>query len=355
MSELVFLSPSDPNEHKLNPFDYFEARLRIAGRDFAELVRHHLRESIVGLVLMAVGSLIYVWFFRAGTLADKARETVAYDVIAPAVVALALLVWFWIRGSWRLHAHASSAAATIPLEPFHRRFFASLCLLFICAGFAAAGLWIDQENNITQHTKNAYRAEVTAFERLEARRIHLQGESDYRRMFIWGGNGQRGLWHEIYDKNGYINQIADLRHQLHDAENKPPVTITKQVPVERTVYVPSDSPTRSKFTPALQKIYANGSSITQTFLARDITDDQIDSQFVAANTWVNTARDWIAKNMSKEAAERFMAPSRQAGLSYELPGQHKSGKKEIRDSAINAMNNWLANLEVLMNSNEWDP
>jgi hypothetical protein len=147
---------------------------------------------------------------------------------------------------------------------------------------------------------------------------------------------------------GYKDQIKSLKSQ-------PPTVTTRSV--DRPVFVPSGGSSfqRSKFAPDLQKMYAQGTELVRGAVHMNITDDQIDAVGLTAGHWADITAAWIEKNMSREAAERFLAPSRSPGLSYDLPGTHKPEEKEKRENAINAINNWLANLEVLMSSTQWDP
>lgn len=111
---------------------------------------------------------------------------------------------------------------------------------------------------------------------------------------------------------------------------------------------------RSKIIQSLEQYYASGSAITQTLLARNITDAQIDELANAGNKWYNDTINWIRDNMTEGAVAKFMSMSDKLSFSYELDGTHTAEEKKKREDTLNGLNGRLTNLEALINTDVWD-
>lgn len=111
---------------------------------------------------------------------------------------------------------------------------------------------------------------------------------------------------------------------------------------------------KSPYLAKLQSFYADGARILRSAQATDVTDAQINLNTAAAENWANLVYQWLNQNVTPAAAERFV---KRGGLSYTwtLTGTHADGEQARRDSTINAMSNWLDNLDSLMRSDEMYP
>lgn len=82
-------------------------------------------------------------------------------------------------------------------------------------------------------------------------------------------------------------------------------------------------------------------------LKGDVTDDRIDQYCAATENWANATYGWMQSGVGEYAAERFLfrhGPT----LNWGLTGDHKPGYGERRSNCINALGDWLINLDNLM-------
>lgn len=111
---------------------------------------------------------------------------------------------------------------------------------------------------------------------------------------------------------------------------------------------------RSKIIQTLEQSYAAGSAITQTLLARNVTDAKIDALTNDANKWYRDTINWIRDNITEGAVAKFMSMSDKLSFSYHLDGTHAAEEKKKREGTLNGLAGRLTNLEALINTDVWD-
>ncbi|MBV9571932.1 MAG: hypothetical protein JO056_11895 [Alphaproteobacteria bacterium] len=111
---------------------------------------------------------------------------------------------------------------------------------------------------------------------------------------------------------------------------------------------------KSPFLPYLQDQWADGAALYRVLKNSSLTDEQIDQQVHLTMVWVNSTASWIQQHMTRAAAEKFVLV-RGTSMSWILTGAHKPGEAEKWSNTLNALENWLDNLDALMRSDEMYP
>jgi hypothetical protein len=103
--------------------------------------------------------------------------------------------------------------------------------------------------------------------------------------------------------------------------------------------------------PQLEKLkatFSEGAKLYRASQSSGPTDAQIDGVCNQTDRWANATFDWLHKQVSEYAAERFAFRPPGLPLSYNLPGQHAPGYAERWGSCRNALAELLTNLDQLM-------
>jgi hypothetical protein len=224
---LVFLNPTEGESPK-NALDYAEARLRRAARDLWAFAKDQIGGVIVTAVLAIIAAPILV-FLSISNWHDAILVAIVTAFVAPAVLLVGAFYVCWWRAPAKMHIEAG-APHTVATEPWHKRYFAILCVYVVLAAWAVAALFWSSEHFFRSRTEAGARSIIASLGHAVHRAQHLQGESDYRRILLWGGHGHKGAWHEIHDKGGLLDQVAMWEQRAHNAENKPPQIIYRSSP-----------------------------------------------------------------------------------------------------------------------------
>ena len=86
----------------------------------------------------------------------------------------------------------------------------------------------------------------------------------------------------------------------------------------------------------------------------DVTDTEIDNGHSLADQWAMEVVTWIVANMGDAAAARFLNRGDKPSFGISISGSHSPEEITKRNNTINALHIWLENIDVLMNSSQWD-
>jgi hypothetical protein len=111
---------------------------------------------------------------------------------------------------------------------------------------------------------------------------------------------------------------------------------------------------KSPYLADLQNYYAIGGRILRSAQPADLTDAQIDGTSRAADAWATTVYQWLQQRVTPAAAERF-AKIGGPTYSWDIVGSHVAGEGDKRNRTLNALHQWLDNLDALMRSDEMYP
>ena len=100
--------------------------------------------------------------------------------------------------------------------------------------------------------------------------------------------------------------------------------------------------------------YVQGVSIRNAALYCS-TDEQLEAIGASGNSWAQTVDAWLKSHMNAAAEPRFADHGAQLSLSFSWAGNHKPDVKTMRDNIINNLAGDLANLQLIMHTNEYDP
>ncbi len=93
--------------------------------------------------------------------------------------------------------------------------------------------------------------------------------------------------------------------------------------------------------------FTTGSKLYRAFNSV-LTDPQIDDLCIKTDEWVNDAFQWIRKDVSEYAGERFLFRKPSLAMSYSIPGEHAAGYSERWGNCRTALSEFLVNLDQLM-------
>lgn len=107
----------------------------------------------------------------------------------------------------------------------------------------------------------------------------------------------------------------------------------------------------------LQELYAQGGQIERAwrFIPQTYTDQDINALATKSASWVNDTYNWISKNMTAAAAERFVQITPDVANWTMKGGKFSDESQKEFSDWYKGMPQFLANLDALMRSDEMYP
>lgn len=234
--------------------NWTEVRARRAVTDLWNKGRDQLKGLVVTALIAAAAAVVYV-VVDPSDWKPRLLDAGITSVVAPTLLALGAFCYFWITAPAKIHSEAYSSAPPIPFEPWHAKFFATLCVWFVIVAWAAALWWAGKQTSLRQEAQHHVSELGANLRSLEVRRQHLQGESDYRKQMLWGSHGY------FRQTQSLQKRMKGLQQQLADAKNKPPRIIyaPRKGAAPTAPQPPQESPTVPAVDP--DTVYQNGQAV----------------------------------------------------------------------------------------------
>ncbi len=99
---------------------------------------------------------------------------------------------------------------------------------------------------------------------------------------------------------------------------------------------------------AMKSLWTRGAQLYRVTANNVETDTQIDDFAAKTDAWVNETYQWLRKNISEYAAERFAFRPSVITFTWTLSGDHKPGYAKIYGTYYNALSTYLLNLDQIM-------